>query len=78
MLPVCICGDSLYAGKGFFTECRDAGCSYLLRFKEGRIPAVYGEYEKLRGLEGNYQEEKYLAPGKKKGKGKKDREEKRV
>lgn len=77
-LPVCICGDSLYACKGFFTECLEAGCRYLLRFKEGRIPAVYGEYEKLRGLEGNYQEEKYLVPGKKKGKGKKGWEEKTV
>lgn len=77
-LPICICGDSLYACDRFFKECRDAGCSYLLRFKEGRIPAVYGEYRKLKDLERNYQEEKYLVPGKKKGKGKKEWEEKKV
>ena len=73
-LPVCICGDSLYACGRFFTECGNAGCSYLLRFKEGRIPAVYGEYRKLKDLERNYQEE-YLVPGKKNGQGKKDWEE---
>lgn len=50
----------------------------MLRFKKGRIPAVYEEYEKLRGLEGNYQEERYLVSGKKKGKDKKNREEKTV
>lgn len=76
-LPVCICGDSLYACGRFFTECGNAGCSYLLRFKEGRIPAVYGEYRKLKDLERNYQEE-YLVPGKKKGQGKKEWEEKKV
>ena len=70
MLQVCICGDSLYACDNFFRECREAGCSYLLRFKEGSIPSIYGEYQELRKLENNYQEEKYLVPEKNGGKGK--------
>lgn len=45
MLPVCICGDSLYAGGPFFTECRNADCRYLLRFREGSIPSVYDGYD---------------------------------
>lgn len=77
MLPVCICGDSLYACGPFFTACEDAGCRYLVRFKEGSIPSVYGEYEGLRKLEGNYQEEKYRVP-EKKGNGEKDWKEKKV
>ena len=80
MLPVCICGDSLYACDNFFRECREAGCSYLLRFKEGSIPGIYGEYQKIRRLECNYQEERHLVPGKDggKGKGRKKRKEKTI
>ena len=80
MLPICICGDSLYACDRFFTECRAAGCRYLLRFQEGRIPSVYGEYQEVRKLGSNYQEEIYLVEEKKKGKGteKKKREERKV
>lgn len=80
MLQICICGDSLYACDNFFKECREARCSYLLRFKEGSIPVIYGEYQKLRKLESNYQEEKYLVPEKDvgKGKGRQEREEKTV
>ena len=80
MLPICVCGDSLYACDNFFKECKAVGCRYLLRFKEGSIPSVYGEYQELRKLEDNYQEEIYLVEEKEKrnGKGKKNREEKRV
>lgn len=60
MLPICICGDSLYACDNFFTECQAAGCRYLLRFKEGSIPSIYGEYQELRKWEGNRQEERHL------------------
>lgn len=78
MLPICICGDSLYACDNFFKACRKAGCSYLLRFKEGSIPNIYEEYQKLRKLESHYQEEKYLVAEKRKGKksGKRKWEEK--
>ena len=80
MLPICICGDSLYACGNFFAECKAADCRYLLRFKEGSIPSIYGEYQQLRKLEGNRQEETCLIPEKKtgKGNGKKGREEKTV
>ncbi len=76
MLPMRVCGDSLYACDNFFRECREAGRSYLLRFKEGS--SIYGEYQKLRKLEDNYQEEKYLVPEKNGGKGRREREEKTV
>lgn len=57
----------------------EAGCRYLLRFKEGSIPSVYEEYGKLRGLEKNRQEEKYVVQGSSKGKdGKKENTEKTV
>jgi len=69
MLPLCICGDSLYACGPFFAECSAHGCRYLLRFKEGSIPSIYVEYQKLRELEGSRQEETYRMPGKKPGKG---------
>lgn len=78
MLPMRVCGDSLYACDNFFRECREAGRGYLLRFKEGSIPSIYGEYQKLRKLEDNYQEEKYLVPEKNGGKGRREREEKTV
>lgn len=78
MLPICVSGDSLYACDPFFMACREAGCRYLLRFKEGSIPSVYREYEELRRLEGNYQKEKYGILRKKKGTGGKTWEEKEV
>lgn len=40
------------------------GCRYLLRFKEGSISSVYGEYQVLRKLSPSRQEEIYLEPGK--------------
>lgn len=77
-LPICICGDSLYACAPFFAECKDNGCRYLVRFKEGSIPHIYREYQALRKLEGNCQEMECLIPEKGKGKGKKVLKPKRV
>jgi len=57
-LPVCLCGDSLYAGAPFMKKCKENGFRYLLRFKEGSIPYIYGEYQEIRELEGNHEEEK--------------------
>lgn len=56
MLPICICADSLYACERFFRECRDRKWHYILRFKDGSIPAVAGEYKKLKKMEKNYTE----------------------
>ena len=55
-LPICLCGDSLYACEGFFERCREMGWRYILRYKEGSIPYIAGEYRALKGKEGNYQE----------------------
>lgn len=55
-LPICVCGDSLYACEGFFGKCREKGWRYILRYKEGSIPYIAGEYRALRRKEGNYQE----------------------
>lgn len=55
-LPICLCGDSLYACEGFFERCREKNWRYILRYKEGSIPTVGAEYRKLKGLEKNYQE----------------------
>ena len=55
-LPICICGDSLYACESFFRECEKYGWRYILRYKEGSIPSIYREYHDLRKLEGNRRE----------------------
>ncbi len=57
-LPVCLCGDSLYACEGFFNRCKRKNWKYILRYKEGSIPAIGTEYRKLKGIEKNYQERK--------------------
>lgn len=58
MLPTCLCGDSLYACEAFFQNCRVRNWKFLLRFKQGSIPSVYGEYESLKKRERNLQEER--------------------
>lgn len=57
-LPICLCADSLYACERFFRECKGKGWQYILRFKEGSIPYIAGEYRTLKGLGGNSWEEK--------------------
>lgn len=39
-LPVCLCADSLYACRQFFSECEKKHWKYVLRFKEGSIPSI--------------------------------------
>lgn len=58
-LPICICGDSLYAGMPFFELCKENNFPYLLRFKEGKIPYIYKEYMALRQEQGNVMKECY-------------------
>lgn len=53
MLPVCICGDSLYACEGFFRDSRRKRWEYILRYKEGSIPSIYQEFQILKEREGN-------------------------
>ena len=52
-LPICISGDSLYAYEGFFQNSINNGWRFLVRFKEGSIPSVQGEFESLRQLQKN-------------------------
>ena len=55
-LPICLCGDSLYACEGFFERCKEKNWRYILRYKEGSIPTIGGEYRKVKEMEKNYQE----------------------
>jgi len=56
-LPVCLDADSLYACENFFLKCRDKGWHYILRFKDGSIPAIADEFGRIRKIEGNRQEQ---------------------
>ena len=55
-LPICLTADSLYACERWFRECQERNWRYVLRYKEGSIPQIAEEYQKLRELEGNWQE----------------------
>lgn len=55
-LPVCLCGDSLYACERFFGECKEKKWNYILRFKEGSIPSIAEEHQSLRKREKNLRE----------------------
>ena len=55
-LPICLCGDSLYACEGFFERCKGKNWRYILRYKEGSIPSIGEEYRELKEMEKNYQE----------------------
>lgn len=50
MLPICMCGDSLYACGPFSRDCQKKGWKYPLRYKPGSIPSVYKEYETLKNV----------------------------
>jgi len=53
-LPICLCGESLYACEPFFEQCERNGWKYLLNFEEGSIPSIVTEYKALRQIENNY------------------------
>ncbi len=57
-LPVCLNADSLYACESFFRKCRDNGWHYILRFKDGSIPAIAEEFGRIKEIEGNRREQK--------------------
>jgi len=57
-LPVCLSADSLYACENFFKKCQENGWHYMIRFKEGSIPVIADEFEKLKKIEGNRREQK--------------------
>lgn len=49
-LPICILGDSLYACQGVFDVCEQQKWMYMMRFKEGRIASLAGEYKVLKEM----------------------------
>jgi len=49
--PVLV-ADSLYACAPVFKICRSYGWRYICTLKEGRIPALFSEFEQLKGLDG--------------------------
>lgn len=50
-LPVCILGDSLYATETMFGICEKYGWDYIIRLKDGAMPAVSEEFHMLKDRE---------------------------
>ena len=46
-LPILISGDALYANKKVLEICKKNKWKYLIRFKEGAIPTLYEEFNKI-------------------------------
>ena len=46
-LPILISGDALYANKTVLEICQKNKWKYLIRFKEGAIPTLYAEFNKI-------------------------------
>lgn len=65
-LPILILADALYPYDGFFNICKANGWAYCVTFKDGNLPSVWKEVEKLMPLQrGNTRQEKrYLPNGK--------------
>ena len=49
-LKICLLLDGLYANKPVIDLCIKYGWKYIITFKEGSMPEVYGEYESIRKL----------------------------
>ena len=49
-LPICLLLDNLFACQRVFKICEDNRWDYLIVFKEGRMPAVFAEYEALKKM----------------------------
>jgi len=50
-LPICVGMDSLYAGGPVFDLCRGYGWQYIIRFKDGSMPAVARDFHALKLME---------------------------
>ena len=46
-LKIIISGDALYANKPVMDICKENGWKYIIRFKEGAIPTLYKEFERI-------------------------------
>lgn len=49
-LRLCLSGDALYACGRSFQQAKDHRCHYVFVFKEGRLPAVWQEFQTLLAL----------------------------
>ncbi len=49
-LPICLTGDSLFACGAGFQVATDFNAAYLFVFKEGRLPAVWADFQGLLAL----------------------------
>lgn len=58
-LKIIISGDALYACKPVLDICKENGWKYIIRFKEGAIPSLYEEFEKVVKIANESKEEDY-------------------
>jgi len=49
-LPICLLLDNLFACQRVFKICEEYQWDYLIVFKEGKMPAVFAEYEALKKM----------------------------
>jgi len=47
-LPIILLGDAIYACNPVFDICNKNRCRYIFTFKQGRLPALFAEFEALR------------------------------
>ena len=50
-LPICLTADGLYPYQAFFDICRAYDWRYILTFKDGCLPSVWAEVERLKPLQ---------------------------
>lgn len=62
-LRVTVIGDALFACGRFFQVVKDNNWSYVVTFKEGRLPTVWGEFQQLMPLCSENQQLLQLADG---------------
>lgn len=49
-LPICLLLDSLYAARPVFELCQNYHWRFIIRFKDGRIPSVADEFQRLKQI----------------------------
>lgn len=47
LLRICLLVDSLYAAQTVMDICKEYGWAYMISYKEGSIPSIFEEFEKL-------------------------------
>ena len=60
-LNILIGADALYAKKTVLNICKENGWKYIIRFKEGTIPTLYKEFEKIVEKDNESRKENYEA-----------------